>query len=1019
MIPIQLSLQGVYSYQQKQIIDFQSLTSAGLFGIFGKVGSGKSSIIEAITFVLYGESDRLNKSGFAYNITNLRSDILDIDYVFSVASQRYRFRAEGKRQKQFNNVKINRFAWKWDNDNNDWLPIETDVEKVLGLKYGDFRRTVIIPQGNFQEFLELSKVERSTMMQTLFGLERFDLSENNKKLKEQNDLTINTLETQLVELGGISSEAITNLENEQNNTSSEIKKLEKQLIEALASEATLKQLFDDLKDTDAKKGRLENLQKNVPLIEEKKVQLKLFRDIFTFFKPVYDNLINLKNEIKDASKEAEDAHNQLVAANELVEKLKNQEQTLSLEYSQRDLLKSQAEDLFIIAKITELNQKLTAINDAKNKQKNLAEQLQQQLKTEKDKSLAFIEKKNSLKSQNIDIQSITNLLHWHEQNENLINEKNELWRKANEEHEKAQQINAQKLKFNSDFINTIHENTSFDDIVDLIEYTIVAFNAKIEQNEQDKVTLSQRLALFNHAHALIDGEPCPLCGSEHHPNRLSDNEDWEELLRDNEKQKNEFQNAKKLLLQQQIEAVKFNTHLQIFEKDKENIKNQFEDKKKAIAEHEAKFTWQSFEINDKSKAIEAQNAFNNWVKQLELIDNQLEQLQNNIQQIENKQRNEIEPDLKEIELKEQATFTELSLLQKQIKTLQITDYQKFNEKEIETKANALLQKHESIGKDYEAIKNTLQVAQNNETSCATKTEQLQLSLGKVLAKQEIANLKVAESLQFLNLTEIADAEKILALQLNIQTEEQVIESFGQSLKIAEHEYQIAHEKIIGKTFNEQQLSENQLTINTLKKSIDDENQKLGALKKQIDLAKINILRQKTIQKDLDKATLRKENLATLDGLFRGQGFVNYASKVYLQNLVAIANERFVKMTQRQLKLQLTQDNDFEVLDLLNGGRNRSVKTLSGGQKFQASLCLALALTDSISGEHRENFFFLDEGFGALDKNALQVVFETLQSLRKENRVIGIISHVEDMQLEIENYIHVILDEEKGSIVEVI
>ena len=57
MIPVKLTIEGLYSYQERQTIDFSELTEAGLFGIFGKVGSGKSSILEAITFVLYGETE--------------------------------------------------------------------------------------------------------------------------------------------------------------------------------------------------------------------------------------------------------------------------------------------------------------------------------------------------------------------------------------------------------------------------------------------------------------------------------------------------------------------------------------------------------------------------------------------------------------------------------------------------------------------------------------------------------------------------------------------------------------------------------------------------------------------------------------------------------------------------------------------------------------------------------------------------------------------------------------------------
>jgi exonuclease SbcC len=82
-----------------------------------------------------------------------------------------------------------------------------------------------------------------------------------------------------------------------------------------------------------------------------------------------------------------------------------------------------------------------------------------------------------------------------------------------------------------------------------------------------------------------------------------------------------------------------------------------------------------------------------------------------------------------------------------------------------------------------------------------------------------------------------------------------------------------------------------------------------------------------------------------------------------------------------------------VRDLLNEGRTRAVKTLSGGQKFQVALCLALALADNIHAQTQStnNFFFLDEGFGSLDKDSLTEVFETLKSLRKENRIVGVIS----------------------------
>lgn len=92
--------------------------------------------------------------------------------------------------------------------------------------------------------------------------------------------------------------------------------------------------------------------------------------------------------------------------------------------------------------------------------------------------------------------------------------------------------------------------------------------------------------------------------------------------------------------------------------------------------------------------------------------------------------------------------------------------------------------------------------------------------------------------------------------------------------------------------------------------------------------------------------------------------------------------------------------------------------MSCGQTFQASLFLALALADNIQQLNRggQNFFFLDEGFGTLDRESLEMVFDTLKSLRKENRIVGVISHMEDLQQEISAWLNVSRDDEKGSLI---
>src|SRR5690606_9342714 len=154
-------------------------------------------------------------------------------------------------------------------------------------------------------------------------------------------------------------------------------------------------------------------------------------------------------------------------------------------------------------------------------------------------------------------------------------------------------------------------------------------------------------------------------------------------------------------------------------------------------------------------------------------------------------------------------------------------------------------------------------------------------------------------------------------------------------------------------------------------------------------------------------------------LFKGAGFVQYVSSIYLRQLCDHANIRFHRMTRNQLSLHINENNEFEIIDYLNEGKSRSVKTLSGGQAFQVSLSLALALAESVQSNTKasKNFFFIDEGFGTQDIASVNIVFETLLDLQKENRIVGIISHVEELKERIPMALSITKDEKKGSLIE--
>lgn len=155
----------------------------------------------------------------------------------------------------------------------------------------------------------------------------------------------------------------------------------------------------------------------------------------------------------------------------------------------------------------------------------------------------------------------------------------------------------------------------------------------------------------------------------------------------------------------------------------------------------------------------------------------------------------------------------------------------------------------------------------------------------------------------------------------------------------------------------------------------------------------------------------------------------YVQMAYFDRIIARANVRFLVMSGGQYELKRRQEAEnnrsqsgleLDVVDHYNGSQ-RSVKTLSGGESFKASLSLALGLSDEIqasAGGIRLDTMFVDEGFGSLDEESLAQAMESLSGLADGNRLVGIISHVPELKQRIEKQILVRKDRSGGSFVEV-
>lgn len=217
MRPIQLQLSGLQSYRELQTIDFTGLVDAGVFGIFGPTGSGKSSILDAITLSLYGKVERA--SGGTQAIMNHAEQTLFVSFTFELTNaagtERYRVERQFKRGAEMSiNGTIARLLHLQESETivlaDKAGEVNQKVLQILGLSMQDFTRAVVLPQGKFAEFLTLTGKDRRQMLQRLFHLEQYGdhLSAKVSSKVKETDSTVKQLAAEQTGLGDASEQAL-------------------------------------------------------------------------------------------------------------------------------------------------------------------------------------------------------------------------------------------------------------------------------------------------------------------------------------------------------------------------------------------------------------------------------------------------------------------------------------------------------------------------------------------------------------------------------------------------------------------------------------------------------------------------------------------------------------------------------------------------------------------------------------------------------------------------------------------
>lgn len=180
-----------------------------------------------------------------------------------------------------------------------------------------------------------------------------------------------------------------------------------------------------------------------------------------------------------------------------------------------------------------------------------------------------------------------------------------------------------------------------------------------------------------------------------------------------------------------------------------------------------------------------------------------------------------------------------------------------------------------------------------------------------------------------------------------------------------------------------------------------------------DLLKRDLENKKKVRQKSDKIETQRKQLRTwrmLHGLIgdsRGKKFRLFAQGISLDLLIRHANKHLTNLTERyQLSRCEEEELELEIVDRFQAGVRRPMSSLSGGESFLASLALALGLSDLAGRNVRIDSLFIDEGFGSLDSDSLEVALSALEGLRQKNKAVGVISHVELLKERVSTQINV-------------
>lgn len=989
---LRLTMDAVGPFPGHEVIDFEAFSDAGRFLLSGPTGAGKSTIIDAIVFALYGKvsggrdsSDSRIRSRYASEQAKT-----EVELIFSTSSGNYKVRRQPAYERVKKNgkgvTKQNAKAWLFKLDEQlrevsepltKTSDVGTEITRIVGLNREQFTQTVVLPQGKFAQFLRSTSKDRQDLLQELFGTAIFedlqlDLVERAREVKKKQEALNANLRANLEVLASLLDEA-PQLNQERSLVYAPVPKVDCEFdpleiawtsrFESLApwleqnqrcadlevsalreQEDKLRSEFTSQRDLAARQERYwaltkehEQLVAQGPAQVQRLAQVQALRALADL-KPWHEQLKQAQQAV---------AQRQLEQAAAL-EQLEPDERVQAVLQRPGDYQSSQALSVQLTAQVAALSPQVELEAGLAGRRRDL------QAKTQAHESASTKlaqgrERENQLPTQ--------------------IASKQELLEQLNEQAatlpaaQLAQEQAAQALK-----LAKAHEQLAKDHQQALKLQQLVALELK-QASQKHKHMLEQWLSqsALNLAQNLVDGAPCPVCGATEHPapatqggENISQDQLDQALEEVNEVQGQLSQASEKVTkLAAQLEA-------QPCQLSPAQASEQLEEAKAALAAAK--------QASEQALSCKAQITKLNTELEALRADNQAAQTR-------------LAGDAKEIQL--------------------------LGEKIESDAASLSCEGFESVAAKAEYLS---QLAAGLEQLAKAGQELSQCQKRAQQAADSFAAQWAQSSASFAELDSAANAQDGYAQAcqafagLDLTALKAAAASYEKSLSIN----QAALDELAGIELTPPPLEQTQAQLEQAQaktQACQTYASTWQAFAGQVNaqLAKLNKLLARRSQ-----ASATDAQLLALASAANGDNHARltlsaWVLQAHFRQVLVFANERLgvigagryelINVDSEEDTRQQKQGLGLAVVDHLSG-TTRSPRTLSGGESFYVSLALALALADVVATQNggiEMNTLFIDEGFGSLDEGTLAEVMDVLGALHSGGRVVGIVSHVSELK----------------------